>query len=178
MEISIIEETDTKITLKLEDTECPYCRSNQLNIKGCMMSNLNKKFLKEFFKKEIYLKKNRYICKCCGKTFTIKCSFKERVFDTNLKPILKFLFDIDLIKITVLDKEIKRKLNLNDDWYVLNQSKILTLINKENLEIKEFSKIQKEYKKKNFIDDKEQIIVNKTTDYIEFKRKVKYRITT
>ena len=160
MNLTILEETEDKIILQVEENKCQYCNSNQVWIKGNYTMPVEKKCIKEFFKKEVYLRKIKYICKCCNKTFVIKTFFKD-MQDKKFKPFLRILVDKNLITMKELEKNIMEKLGLNEDWFILKETKVLTLINVQTLEIKDFIKVKKN----------KQIKKEKITEFKEFKRK-------
>lgn len=165
MKVSILEETENSIVLGLEESTCPYCGSNKLWIKGNWFQELNKKGIKEYLKKDVYLKKNRYYCTLCKGTFNLKTNFIDKIYDKNFKQILKFLIDKEIISLEKIDEDIRINLNLDENWLILNKKKkILTLINTETVEIKDFLMIEK---------NDNLIIEKKVKDFKEFIRKSK-----
>lgn len=123
----------------------------------------------------VYIKKDRYKCKDCNKTFSVKSIFPDRIFDNELKPILRVLFDRNLLKTFEINKTILKKLNIDESWLLLRANKVLTIINIYTLEIKEFVRVinKKEVK---VINDK-VVLITKVSEYTPFIRKHKGRIT-
>ena len=81
MNITILEETSNKIFLGYKNINCPFCGSNCLVIQQRFDDiMLNKKGIREFLNKEVYIKKDRYKCKNCNKTFSVVPIFKNRIF--------------------------------------------------------------------------------------------------
>lgn len=169
----VYKEYEKEIFLKYIEIKCPFCESKIIARNQIQKDKkLNQSGIKEFLKKDVILLRNRRICKSCGKTFSDPSVFTNKIFDERLRPILKVLFERDLIKVSDLDKEVLIKLKLNDNWKVLKEDiKILTLINKISLEIIEFSKIKKTTK----IMEGKKTIYLKDTEYKPFFRKIKFR---
>lgn len=178
MKVKIVEQDKEKILLEWVDITCPCCDSKNICIHQYYNDvELSSKKLINFFKKRVILKKRRYICNNCCKTFFCKTVFSEGIFTEELKPILKLLFKEDLINEKQLDRNILKELKINDgEWVILNENKTLTLIDKDSCEIKEFLKI-----KKNKIEiinqgDKEWRNTKKIIEYKPLNRKARHKI--
>ena len=156
-QIKVLEETEDNILLKVENDSCPYCESKNLRNKGNITIRLSKKCITDFISKDVTIKKVKYTCKSCNKTFTEKTFFKN-IEDMRFKDYLKILLDRNIIRTFKVNEIYKKELKLDDDWVLLNENKILTLLNIRTLEIKEFIKLQK--------NKKEKVIV-----FNDFKRK-------
>ncbi len=155
--IKVLEETKDAIFLKVENDSCPYCKSKNLRNKGNSNIKLSKKCIADFMNKDVNIKKIKYTCKDCNKTFTEKTFFKN-IEDARFKDYLKILLDRNIINTFKINEIYKKELKLDDDWVLLKENKILTLLNIKTLEIKEFIKFQKNKKEKTII-------------FNEFKRK-------
>ena len=139
MKISILSETKKEITLKVERDCCPLCKHNKIRNKGNSLTEVKKKCIKEFFLKDVFIKRNRYKCNNCNKYFSESISFKG-ISDEKFKPYLKLLLDRNIITLSVIeDEDLKNTLSSDDYWYILKQSeKILIVINYKTLEVKKF----------------------------------------
>lgn len=139
MKISILSETKKEITLKVESDCCPFCNHNKIRNKGNSLTEVKKKCIKEFFLKDVFLKRTRYQCNNCNKCFSESISFKG-ILDEKFKPYLRILLDRDIIMLSVIeDEQFKSILSSDDYWYILKQSeKILIVINYKTLEVKKF----------------------------------------
>nr|WP_317357510.1 hypothetical protein [uncultured Tyzzerella sp.] len=168
MKISIVEEDDNKIVLEYQDVKCPNCSSDDLVIQQSFNdSYLDTLNLKEFLKKDTYIKKVRYKCKCCNKTFVNKTRFTDRIFDKDFKPFLRLLLDKNLLKVFEINPTVLEKLNIDYKWSLLRAGKIITVINIYTLEIREFSRIV----------EKERKIINKNVVSLKkFKYEPFYRL--
>lgn len=180
MKINIIEEDEEKIILEWTDIICPHCNSKDVYVHTSYYDNvqLSSKKLLKFINKNVFLKKKRYICKDCKKTFFSKTVFSEGIFTEGIKPILKVLLDRDLIKKESIDCEVIKSLGLNNyEWVLINENKwIITLINKETCEIKEFKKTYSTKISTIYQNNKEWKREEKFIEYIPFDRKIKDRI--
>ena len=178
MKISIVEEDEMKVILEYQDVVCPYCKGvNLVTQQSFNDVCLDTKGLKEFIKKDIYIKRIRYKCKCCNKTFANNTRFPDRIFDENLKPILRLLLDKNLLKTFEINQSVSKKLNIDDKWLLLRAKKTLTIINIYTLEIKEFIGILKNKSEIKIINGKQIKFIKKEIEYRPFERKHKNRIT-
>ncbi len=177
MNITILEETSNKIFLGYKNINCPFCGSNCLVIQQRFDDiMLNKKGIREFLNKEVYIKKDRYKCKNCNKTFSVVPIFKNRIFDDDLKPFLKILIDRRILKIFEINQNVLNKLDIDSNWKLLRANKTITVINIKTLEIKEFIQIIEKEKNLKTMNGKKILVLTKTIKYEPFYRKVKYRI--
>lgn len=178
MNLVVIEDDDEKIILEYKDIKCSFCNNKDIVIQQKYKDVcLNKKGIKEFLKKEVYIKKNKYRCKKCNKIFTINTLFPDRIFDENLKPILRIMLDKNLLKVFEMNENILKKLNIDDKWSLLRANKTLTVINIYTLEIREFLRVLKNKTETKFINGKQVTFITKEIEYSPFERKRKDRIT-
>ena len=167
-------ENNKEVILHLENDciQCPCCYNKELISKGYQLCNLSLVGIIDFLKADILtLKKKRYTCKKCNSNFSFQVQgrFKKRILDEEFKPFLKILLNKGLVDFKEVDKNIKDDLNLCDEWKCLYKNRVITLINIQTAEIKEFTMVNKKRSRvyNNLIFEERYI------DYIPLYRKNK-----
>lgn len=111
IEIKGVKIMQISAVLKNKPDTCPYCNESKINIHGYKISKI-KLISISGYDAVLALKKQRYRCQCCGKTFMANTNIVEKNSHISLKVKTAVLLEL---KNKISEKDIAKKYNISSN---------------------------------------------------------------